>query len=347
MSKARVIGPSSAGSTILGCNVHLNTAGGTKKQGLPFQLDRRTFQHRAVKRLATGDKRDYIFTMNQIGGIGRVGRYPRDGIRPRAPYQYPLRSNPLSSQLYSKNNTTSGGFQVGEEIDKDMRNRNYTNEFDPQDYPDYFPEMAPFIDENIVVGDKEEEDRLVASQWRDWGSDVFDDWGYFYLYDVEQGKYYFPLISPQNQDDGQIYTQTCNAFGRTFTIIHGYPVQGIFKFDISVNDDKPFKFGAYGNMGSDEDEVNTLLTYPYSIGSTNLILYYVKQEENGDDEEIIYTYCIPKNVSENNSQTYNLYQESGEDDNSWMSNIVTNGLIVYFSKTNDVKEWVVNDLAGV
>ena len=88
MSKARVIGPSSAGSTILGCNVHLNTAGGTKKQGLPFQLDRRTFQHRAVKRLATGDKRDYIFTMNQIGGIGRVGRYPRDGIRPRAPYKY-------------------------------------------------------------------------------------------------------------------------------------------------------------------------------------------------------------------------------------------------------------------
>jgi hypothetical protein len=30
-----------------------------------------------------------------------------------------------------------------------------------------------------------------------------------------------------------------------------------------------------------------------------------------------------------------------------MSKIVTNGLIVYFSKTNDVKEWVVNDLAGV
>ena len=90
MSKARVIGPSSAGSTIYRCNVHLNTAGGTKKQGLPFQLDRRTFQDRAVKRLATGDKRDYIFTMNQIGGIGRVGRYPRDGIRPRAPYKYPF-----------------------------------------------------------------------------------------------------------------------------------------------------------------------------------------------------------------------------------------------------------------
>ena len=88
MSKARVIGACSAGSTIYSCNVNLNTAGGNKKQGLPFQLDRRTFQHRAVKRIATGDKRDYIFTLNQIGGVGRVGRYPRDGIRPRAPYRY-------------------------------------------------------------------------------------------------------------------------------------------------------------------------------------------------------------------------------------------------------------------
>ena len=90
MSKARVIGACSAGSTIYHCNVNLNTAGGTKKQGTPFQLDRRTFQDRAVKRIATGDKRDYIFTVNQIGGIGRVGRYPRDGIRPRAPYKYPF-----------------------------------------------------------------------------------------------------------------------------------------------------------------------------------------------------------------------------------------------------------------
>ena len=88
MSKARVIGACSAGSSIYSCNVNLNTAGGSKKQGLPFQLDRRTFQNRAVKRIATGDKRDYIFTLNQIGGIGRVGRYPRDGIRPKEPYKY-------------------------------------------------------------------------------------------------------------------------------------------------------------------------------------------------------------------------------------------------------------------
>lgn len=204
--------------------------------------------------------------------------------------------------------------------------------------------MAPFIDSNIVTGDKDPMNRLFASYWNDWGDDVFDDWGYFYLYDVEKGKYYFPLISPQNQNDGQIFTQVFNAFGRTFTIKQGYPVQGIFKFDISVNDNKPFKFGAYGNMGSDGDQDISYLTYPYSIGSTNLTLYYVKQAELGDSNEIVYTYFIPKKIIENNSQTYNLYQNSGDDDNSLISKEVTNGLIVYFSKTNDVKEWVVNDL---
>lgn len=247
--------------------------------------------------------------------------------------------------LYSKNNITSGGFPIGGIIDKDMRDLDYTYEFDPQNYyPEYFPGMAPFTNENIVLGDKSSGDRLIASSWRDWDDDVFDDWGFFYLYDVESGKYYFPLISPQNDEDGLLFTQTFNAFGRTFTINQGYPVQGIFKFDISVNDNKPFKFGGYGNMGSDGNEVNTNLTYPYSIGSTNLTLYYVKQEEDGDSNEIIYSYFIPKKVSENNSQTYNLYQQSGNDDNSLMSKTVTNGLIVYFSKTNDVKEWVVNDL---
>lgn len=116
MSKARVIGACSAGSTIYHCNVNLNTAGGTKKQGTPFQLDRRTFQHSAVKRIATGDKRDYIFTMNQIGGIGRVGRYPRDGIRPRAPYRYNEDVQNALTCNYDPSNTNYNAFVYGSYI---------------------------------------------------------------------------------------------------------------------------------------------------------------------------------------------------------------------------------------
>jgi hypothetical protein len=236
-------------------------------------------------------------------------------------------------------------FIVGEEVNKDMNNDHYTTEFDPLDYPDYFPGMAPFTEENIVVGDKNEEDQFIASYWEDFGNDVFDDWGYFYLYDVTSGKYYFPLISPQNQEDGVLTSQTFNAFERTFTITHVFPVQGIFKFEIVVNDNFPFKFGAYGNMGSDGDEINNHLTHIYSKNSnTNLTLYYVKQEEEDDSREILYSYFIPKKVSENNNQTYQLYQEPGNDENSLMSKEVTGGITVYFSKTNDVKNWVVNDL---
>lgn len=252
---------------------------------------------------------------------------------------------PSGLSLFSKNNVTDDGFPVGNVINKDMRISNYTNEFDPiYYYPEYFPNMEPFTDSNIVEGDKLPDDRLNACYWRDWGNDIFDDWGFFYLYDIITGKYYFPLFSPRNQADGELFTETFNVFGRVFTITQGYPVQGIFKIDISVDDNSPFIFGAYGNMGSDGNHINTDLTYPYTKGSTSLTLFYVKQEENGDDTEILYSYFIPKLVSENESPTYNLYQQSDNDNNSLMSATVTTGVIIYFSKTNDVKEWIVNDL---
>ena len=248
-----------------------------------------------------------------------------------------------SSLLQSKNTITDDGFIIGGEPDKDMTNDEYTMEFDPNSYQsEFFPGMADFIESNIVAGDKSSEDRLIASYWDDLGNDVFDDWGYFYLYDVESGKYYFPLFNPQNLDDGAITTQTFSAFGRNFTIKHGWTVQGIFKFDISVNDSKLFRFGAYGNMGSDGDEVTDNLTQSYSIGSNNLTLYYHFHSEDGDNTEILYSYFIPKNIKENDSKTYDAYYD--EDDMSIISKEVTNGLLVYFSKKNNVKNWVIHDI---
>lgn len=246
--------------------------------------------------------------------------------------------------ISSRNITTSEGFTIGRTPVKDMGDRNYTYEFDPNDYQSqFFPGMADFIDSNIIAGDKSEENRLIASYWRDLGNDVFDDWGFFYLYDVDSGRYYFPLISPQDQDDGVITTQTFNAFGRNFTITHGWSVQGIFKFDISVDDDKLFRFGAYGNMGSDGDEVLEQLTESYSLDGNSLTLYYHHHQESGDSIEQLYSYFIPKNISENNNtQSYNAYYYS--DDMSILSKEVKSGLIVYFSKSYDVKEWVINDL---
>jgi hypothetical protein len=244
--------------------------------------------------------------------------------------------------LTSRNILTDAGFQTGEEPEKDMGNNDYTDELNPNSFQnDFFAGMADFVDGNIVAGDKDSGDRLNASFWEDLGGDVFDNWGYFYLYDVASGKYYFPLLTPQNQDDGVITTQVCNAFDRTFTIKHGWTTQGIFKFDITVNDTAPFRFGAYGNMGSDGDEVIEHMTQQYSVSGTSLTLHYLRHSEDGDDE-IIYCYFVPKVLSENESRTYQFDNDS--EDMSLKTNDVTVGVTIYFGKTNDVKDWVINDL---
>lgn len=231
----------------------------------------------------------------------------------------------------------------GNTPEKDMDNADYTAEFDPQDYQEtFFPDMADFIDENIVLGDKEEGTKNEASYWDDLGNDVFDDWGYFYLYDVTDGKYYFPLLTPQNEADGVITTQTFTAFERSFTIKHGWATRGIFKFEITVADELPFIFGGYGNMGSDGDEEIEDRTYSYTIGGNSRTLYYHYHAESGDSNERLLSYFIPHNNDENNEQTYHAYYDS--DDMSIMSKVVTTGLTVYFAKSNDVKVWVVEQL---
>jgi hypothetical protein len=245
--------------------------------------------------------------------------------------------------LQSRNVTGDAGFTVGRSPTKDMSNEDYRDEFDPYSYQnDFFYEMADFIPNNIEAGDKEESQRLIASYWNDLGNDVFDEWGYFFLYDVETGKYYFPLLSPQNLPNGEITTQDFVVFGRTFTIKHGWTALGIFKIDITVNDNKYFRFGAYGDMGSDGDEVTENLVVPYNVNGADLNLHYHKHQEDGDNNEILYSYFIPKLLEENETQTYRFNNDS--DEMSLVSNEVRRGITVYFSKGNDVNEWVINDL---
>jgi hypothetical protein len=88
MSKARMMGAGNAGSTVYNSNVNLNTAGGNKKQGLPFSLNDPIINHRSIKIGAVGNKRDVIFTINQLGGVGHTAKVTRGGVKPRAPYIY-------------------------------------------------------------------------------------------------------------------------------------------------------------------------------------------------------------------------------------------------------------------
>lgn len=232
---------------------------------------------------------------------------------------------------------------TGDIPEKDMRNENYTYRMDPFQYQaEFFSGMTDFVDANIDGGDKDPTERLNASEWHNFGDDVFDDWGYFYIYDPNAGMYFFPILTPQNQDDGIMSTQAFQAFGRSFTMIHGWAAQGIFKFDITVADTLPFRFGMYGNMGSDGDQEIYSLTYPTTINGSSQTIYYHHDKQQGSDTEILYSYFIPKNLAENNSQTYIVDYSS--DNMSMKSKEVTQGILVYFSNVVDTKEWVANDV---
>lgn len=240
-------------------------------------------------------------------------------------------------------------FLLGGVVVKDMDDENYTEEFDPHNLQEVlFPGMADFIDENILGGDKDPEDRLRASYWNDLGNDVFDDWGYFFLYDVDAGKYYFPLLSPQNLSDGIITTQSfTNVFdeGLTFTISHGWRAKGIFMMNISCNNsDFVFRFGAYGNLGSDGDnDYDMSTTYNYD-GVKNTLFYHHYAEE-GDSEEGLYSYFIPYKASDKLTKTHtSLYNPEDTDDNSLITKAITEGVKVYFSKQNDVKDFIITDI---
>jgi hypothetical protein len=125
-------------------------------------------------------------------------------------------------------------------------------------------------------------------------------------------------------------------------MIHGWATQGIFKFDISVADNLPFRFGMYGNMGSNGNEETANLTYETTINGSSQTIYYHLDKEEGNNEEILYSYFIPKNLAENNSQTYVVNYNN--DDMSMKSKEVTTGILVYFSKGVDTKVWVANDV---
>ena len=228
--------------------------------------------------------------------------------------------------IRSKNNVTEC-YTVGYEIDKDMT----SGGCDSLD--------SAYAPNNIAI-----ESGQTASYWDDWGNDIFDDWGFFYIFNTTTNQYYFPNLTPENLRNGVITTQLFEAFDKTFTIKHGYPVEGIFKFDISCDDPNfEFIFGAYGDMGSDNDTENTNLTQSYSLEGNNYTLYYNRNVESGDSIERFFSYFIPYQTSLNNSKTYNDFL-TNDDELSLYSVPVQEGITVYFSKKNDVKDWVINDL---
>jgi hypothetical protein len=187
---------------------------------------------------------------------------------------------------------------------------------------------------------------VARSYWADWGNDIFDTWGFFYLYDPEFQNYRGIVLNDTNFNaaDGTISTQTFTLNSRTFTVKYGYPVQGIFKFDISVNDNKDFQFGFDGNLGSNGSTVNNVLAYDYTIGSQSFRLHYNNNYQGTLPSESFYTYVVPYDKNQNKLSSTYVRRVYDIDNLALYSVPVKKGVTVYLSKQVDVREWVVNDL---
>jgi hypothetical protein len=216
---------------------------------------------------------------------------------------------------------------VGEEVEKDMSTTGV---------PNLYSQFAP-------DGVYYDGGGTSASYWEDWGDDIFDDWGYFYLYDPGSQSYMFLTLDQTNLADGVMATQQVSAFERSFTIVHGYCAQGVYRFEITcTSDSNPFRFGAYGDMGSDGSTINTNVTSTITVGGTPYTMTYNRNVEEGDLIERFFAYFVPFNPNEFANKTYT--ENVDGDQLYYYSNAVTNGLTVYFSKRNDVVALVEQDL---
>lgn len=182
------------------------------------------------------------------------------------------------------------------------------------------------------------------SYWSDWGGDIFDGWGFFYIYNPATGNYLSPQLTDINRENGYIATETFTLDGRTFTIKHGYPVTGIYKFDVSVNDYDPFVFGTDGQMGSNGNTLNEDRTYSTTIDGEDLTLFYNYNVQVSQPLEAFYTYWVPYVLDEGTIQTYTDISYA-DDYLAIYSKPVTRGITVYMAKQNDVKQWVAEDLS--
>lgn len=238
-------------------------------------------------------------------------------------------SSDLLEGIRSKGLTGSQGLTVGHTVRKDMRVGGGEESLDEEAAPNNIP-----IDGNEIT----------CTHWDDWGNDVFDDWGHFYIFDVETNEYFFPLFDDLNLPDGEFATQSFDVLDRTYTITHGWCAQGIYKFDVACSSpDSLFIFGAYGDMGSDDDTINTNLTQEYELDGSLYTLYYNRNIEEGDEIERFFSYFIPYEKELNSSKTYSDFL-TNDDQLSLYSVPVRYGITVYFSKKSDVKDWVINDL---
>lgn len=227
--------------------------------------------------------------------------------------------------LQSENITTAGAFSVGTPVDKTFSTSN------KKTLAAYLPGDTDF--------------QASRTYWPDWGDDIFDSWGFFYIYDVVANNYRAAVLPNMDSADGVQNTATFFLNGITYIVKFGYPVQGIFKFDVTSSDrTRDFVFGFDGNLGSNGTTINSNLLQNYTLGGENFTLHYNYNYQGAVPSENFYTYVVPYERSKNKSTRSFTRYLYGIDNLAIYSTAVKRGVTIYIAKQNDVRDWIINDL---
>jgi hypothetical protein len=227
--------------------------------------------------------------------------------------------------IRSQNKTITDGLSVGTIVNKTFDTANKKT-------------LAAYLPGNVDF-------EASRSYWPDWGDDIFDSWGFFYLYDVVENNYRAIVLTEMDSADGVQNTATFSLNGVTYTVKYGYPVQGIFKFDVTSSDrNREFVFGFDGNLGSNGTTTNSNLSQAYTLEEQSLNLHYNYNYQGSLPSENFYTYFVPYERSKNKSTRPFVRYLYGTDNLALHSVGLKKGVTVYISKQNDSKDWIINDL---
>jgi hypothetical protein len=226
--------------------------------------------------------------------------------------------------LTSQGNNTVDGYTVGGVIDKSNDTANWETR------GAYLPSIGDF--------------KAVRRYWNSWGDDIFNAWGFPYVYDPAANNYRALSLNNLSSADGTFNNETFTFNGRSFSVDYGYPVQGIFKIDVSTLDTLPFQLGFDGNLGSNGTTINNLLQHNYTLGGENLALHYNYNYQGANPSEKFYTYVVPYEINRNRSTRSYIRHLYDVDYLSIYSVPLSAGVTVYLSKQADVKDWIINDL---
>jgi len=206
----------------------------------------------------------------------------------------------------------------------------------------------------------------VSYRWGDWGGDIFDNWGYFYVANSSSTTAVaIPIGStteflPTSTDAYQ-RTFTWSALGKNFQGVSGYLVSGLYRIMVTCEDPTfEFRFGCFGNMGSDSgtnrnsfqiDQQYITQTpsspaagFPYtSVAEIGWPLYAVRNfQSTSTSSEQFHVYHMPMDAATyKNATPQQLFTEydgpggSSDDDFGFQTNALKIGHVIYFEKGNN------------